>query len=241
MAKNTLRFLEHYGQFLKTIKKYGGNHSDGIGIFLNCLHFAWDETMDSSGLIRPLINIIQKKELKDANTFAQEFHDFSTSVIQWLHELEKKEEFEADAHVDNTLEMFIKVHGQDFWSVFLKAVTNEFEIMLDTAHVSLPAPTEDNFDEVSLKKIKHSRLEPAWGILMGVPRCIAKINNPEMGIKSEIEDWYKELFDQYMFSCEFLDAFRRQRHIYEQKYRKIGPNEQCPCESGRKWKFCHGK
>ncbi len=27
----------------------------------------------------------------------------------------------------------------------------------------------------------------------------------------------------------------------KRKYPKIGRNERCPCGSGKKWKFCHGK
>lgn len=238
MNSENLIFEKQYLLFLKTFKKYNGKPNDCIGIFLHCLHFIWDDSLRPSDLPQAVLGLLDFDDRKDINPFLMEFNNFANSVINWLSDLEDKEDFEIDAHIDSAFELLKKEHGKDFYPVFLEMAIKEFEIMLQKANVNLPDTTENKFDELSFKRIEHSSLEAASPFIGDIPNTLNRIKDNNT---TKAGGWYEDLFDLYIFSCKSLDVFRKEKFLFLQKYGKIGPNEPCPCESGRKWKFCHGK
>lgn len=201
--------------------------------FLKGLRFAWDDTQKGGNFLQPFLALAEagggdiQENLQETLTGAM---DYQNGIIQWLQELQKKQDLEADKHIDKAYDFFKKELGDSFPETLIEHTVEIVTAILDQAGLDLP---EDfKVTEDFKRKLRKSSLEAATEPLADLIRSLGFV-----GENTREED----AFLTYVISCRYLNEYRQEAYLIRQAHGKIKPNAPCPCESGRKWKYCHGK
>ena len=75
------------------------------------------------------------------------------------------------------------------------------------------------------------------GLKSGLSPLDMEQNEIELMIKYYGENW----FEEFGFNKEDIGELAQEVINYMVEFDKCGRNQSCPCKSGKKYKFCHGK
>ncbi|MCB1173667.1 MAG: SEC-C domain-containing protein [Leptospiraceae bacterium] len=228
-----------YPEYIQTAAKFDAQRDLGLATFLNCLHYTWDDHLRSDALIEPIKPFFEKsKDLTTIRPLFEIHQNYSNACIHWLGELEELEDEDADEHIEKALCFFSKQLGKNANDDLFSGIKTELLKLLAEAGVDLP--TEGTLDDQAIARIRKSRLEPACEVIASLVFSTYK-TEAEKEDEEEVLDRIEDMFFDYAIACRYLDEYRRETFFFEQEFKDIGRNHPCPCQSGRKWKQCHGR
>ena len=143
-----------------------------------------------------------------------------------------------------------------FWDDYFQKEKNVYSVLLETPDQTVTGSVKDLAERFSLTVLE------MVGFLDGINDSLVKANDLDaleedtvVSLDFDNEKLYRNMVDagaEWLYGLPQWDAIydsRTRKELYlDQKKshtihvgRKIGRNDPCPCGSGKKYKFCHGK